>query len=109
MPKLKPQTRFLLRGSILLVGLLSFWWFLLLSPMLYNLVRFRPRLPVGEPDHARHHGGLLVLGNPRLARRRRPACRSLSRKPASCCAVRSCWWACLASGGSCCFLPCSTC
>src|ERR1035438_2973496 len=37
MPKLKPQTRFLLRGSILLVGLLSFWWFLLLSPMLYML------------------------------------------------------------------------
>src|ERR1035438_8953387 len=37
MPKLKPQTRFLLRGSILLVGLLSLWWFLLLSPMLYML------------------------------------------------------------------------
>jgi hypothetical protein len=37
MPKLKPQTRFLLRGSALLVGLLSLWWFLLLSPMLYVL------------------------------------------------------------------------
>jgi hypothetical protein len=37
MPKLKPQTRFLLRGSALLVGLLSLWWFLLLSPMLYML------------------------------------------------------------------------
>jgi len=37
MPKLKPQTRFLLRGSVLLVGLLSLWWFLLLSPMLYML------------------------------------------------------------------------
>ena len=37
MPKLKPQTRFLLRGSALLVGLLSLWWFLLLSPMLYFL------------------------------------------------------------------------
>ena len=37
MSKLKPQTRFLLRGSILLVGLLSLWWFLLLSPMLYML------------------------------------------------------------------------
>jgi hypothetical protein len=37
MPKLKPQTRFLLRGSVLLVGLLSLWWFLLLSPMLYLL------------------------------------------------------------------------
>ena len=37
MPKLKPQTRFLLRGSALLVGLLSLWWFLLLSPMLYLL------------------------------------------------------------------------
>jgi uncharacterized BrkB/YihY/UPF0761 family membrane protein len=34
MPKLKPQTRFLLRGSALLVGLLSLWWFLLLPPML---------------------------------------------------------------------------
>lgn len=37
MPKLKPQTRFLMRGSALLVGLLSLWWFLLLSPMLYML------------------------------------------------------------------------
>jgi hypothetical protein len=37
MPELKPQTRFLLRGSVLLVGLLSLWWFLLLSPMLYLL------------------------------------------------------------------------
>jgi len=37
MPKLKPQTRFLLRGSALLVGMLSLWWFLLLSPMLYVL------------------------------------------------------------------------
>ena len=37
MPTLKPQTRFLLRGSALLVGLLSLWWFLLLSPMLYML------------------------------------------------------------------------
>jgi hypothetical protein len=37
MPKLKPQTRFLLRGSALLVGLLSLWWFLLLSPMLFLL------------------------------------------------------------------------
>jgi hypothetical protein len=37
MPKLKPQTRFLLRGSALLVGLLSLWWFLLLSPMLFML------------------------------------------------------------------------
>ena len=37
MPKLKPQTRFLLRGSVLLVCLLSIWWFLLLSPMLYLL------------------------------------------------------------------------
>jgi hypothetical protein len=37
MPKLKPQTPFLLRGSALLVGLLSLWWFLLLSSMLYML------------------------------------------------------------------------
>ena len=37
MPKLKPQTGFLLRGSALLVGLLSLWWFLLLPPMLSML------------------------------------------------------------------------
>jgi hypothetical protein len=37
MRKLKPQTRFLLRGSALLVALLSLWWVLLLSPMLYLL------------------------------------------------------------------------
>jgi hypothetical protein len=37
MSKLKPQTRFLLRGSALLVTLLSLWWFLLLPPMLYLL------------------------------------------------------------------------
>lgn len=37
MPKLKPQTRFLLRGSALLVGLLILWWFLLLSPLLFAL------------------------------------------------------------------------
>jgi hypothetical protein len=37
MPKLKPQTRFLLRGSALLVAMLSLWWFLLLSPVLYVL------------------------------------------------------------------------
>ena len=34
MPALKPQTRFLLRGSALLVGLLALWWFVLLGPML---------------------------------------------------------------------------
>ena len=33
MPKLKPQARFLLRGSSLMVGLLSLWWFALLPPM----------------------------------------------------------------------------
>ncbi len=37
MPGLKPQTRFLLRGSALLVGLLTLWWFALLTPMLYLL------------------------------------------------------------------------
>ena len=37
MPELKPQTRFLLRGSALLIGLLSLWWFVLLSPLLYGL------------------------------------------------------------------------
>jgi hypothetical protein len=34
MPKLKPQARFLLRGSALLIGLLTLWWFVLLNPML---------------------------------------------------------------------------
>jgi hypothetical protein len=34
MPALKPQTRFLLRGSVLLAGLLTLWWFVLLDPML---------------------------------------------------------------------------
>jgi hypothetical protein len=34
MPKLEPQTRFLLRGSVLLIGLLTLWWFALLDPML---------------------------------------------------------------------------
>jgi hypothetical protein len=33
----KPQTRFLLRGSALLIGLLTLWWFVLLAPMLYLL------------------------------------------------------------------------
>jgi hypothetical protein len=31
------QTRFLLRGSALLIGLLTLWWFVLLGPMLYLL------------------------------------------------------------------------
>lgn len=34
MPRLKPQTRFLLRGSTLLIGMLTLWWFVLLNPML---------------------------------------------------------------------------
>ncbi len=37
MPTLKPQVRFLLRGSALLIGLLALWWFVLLDPMLYVL------------------------------------------------------------------------
>jgi hypothetical protein len=37
MPELKPQTRFLLRGSALLIALLSLWWFVLLNPLLYAL------------------------------------------------------------------------
>ncbi len=32
--QVKPQTRFLLRGSALLVTLLALWWFVLLNPML---------------------------------------------------------------------------
>lgn len=34
---LKPQTRFLLRGSVLLAGALALWWFVLAGPMLYLL------------------------------------------------------------------------
>jgi hypothetical protein len=37
MPAFEPQTRFLLRGSALLIGLLTLWWFVLLGPMLYLL------------------------------------------------------------------------
>jgi hypothetical protein len=37
MPKLKPQTQFLLRGSALLIGLLSLWWFGLMNPMVAAL------------------------------------------------------------------------
>lgn len=37
MLNLKPQTRFLLRGSALLIGMLSLWWFALLTPLLYGL------------------------------------------------------------------------
>jgi hypothetical protein len=33
----EPQTRFLLRGSALLMGLLTLWWFVLQGPMLYLL------------------------------------------------------------------------
>src|SRR5690242_15761381 len=37
MPGLKPQTGFLLRGSALLITLLSIWWFVLLTPLLAAL------------------------------------------------------------------------
>jgi len=37
MPKFEPQTRFLLRGSALVIGLLTLWWFVLVGPMLYML------------------------------------------------------------------------
>jgi len=37
MPVLKPQTRFLARGTALLSGLLILWWFVLLNPLLYLL------------------------------------------------------------------------
>jgi len=33
----KPQTRFLLRGSMLLICMLTLWWFVLTAPMLYLL------------------------------------------------------------------------
>lgn len=35
MPAFKPQTRFLLRGSALLIALLVLWWFVLMTPLLY--------------------------------------------------------------------------
>jgi hypothetical protein len=34
---LEPQFRFLVRGSALLISLLTLWWFVLLGPMLYLL------------------------------------------------------------------------
>jgi len=37
MRALEPQNRFLLRGSALLIVLLTLWWFVLLGPMLYLL------------------------------------------------------------------------
>jgi hypothetical protein len=37
MPFASPQTRFLLRGSALLIALLALWWFLLLNPLLFLL------------------------------------------------------------------------
>jgi hypothetical protein len=37
MPQLKAPTRFLLRGSALVIGLLTLWWFVLLDPMLSAL------------------------------------------------------------------------
>jgi hypothetical protein len=37
MRALEPHTRFLLRGSALLIGLLTLWWFALLGPMLFLL------------------------------------------------------------------------
>src|SRR5689334_3531353 len=37
MLKLSPQAGFLLRGSVLLIGLLTLWWFVLLDPMLFWL------------------------------------------------------------------------
>lgn len=37
MPADRPQTRFLLRGSVLLISLLILWWFVLVNPMLFLL------------------------------------------------------------------------
>ena len=37
MSPLKPQTRFLVRGSALLIAFLTLWWFALLTPMLWAL------------------------------------------------------------------------
>jgi hypothetical protein len=37
MPKLSPQAGFLLRATVLLIGLLTLWWFTLRGPMVYAL------------------------------------------------------------------------
>ena len=37
MLQVKAPTRFLLRGSALLIGLLTLWWLVLLDPMLTGL------------------------------------------------------------------------
>jgi len=33
----RPQARFLARGSVLVIGFLALWWFVLLSPLLFVL------------------------------------------------------------------------
>src|ERR1700722_10259439 len=37
MPPLRPPARFVLRGSVLLIGMLTLWWFALQPPMLFLL------------------------------------------------------------------------
>ena len=37
MPAVSPQTRFLLRGSVLLISSLILWWFFLVNPLLFFL------------------------------------------------------------------------
>lgn len=54
MPALKPQARFLLRGSALLIALLVLWWFVLLNPLLYLIkagAEVCGSLVFGGPSH----------------------------------------------------------
>jgi hypothetical protein len=59
MPKLSPQISFLLRGSGLLIGLLTIWWFALLDPMLYGL-RSAASLFVGIEERSSGDWGVRV-------------------------------------------------
>ena len=59
MPALEHQTRFLLRGSVLLVGLLALWWFALVSPMLY-LLKGAAAAFVDVEEHPSDHWTLRV-------------------------------------------------
>ena len=54
MPALKPQARYLLRGSALLIVLLVLWWFALMNPLLYVIkagAEFCGSAVLGGPSH----------------------------------------------------------
>ena len=75
MREFEPQTRFLLRGSVLLIGLLTLWWFVLLGPMLYLLEGAAgaflsiDKTPVGDwtlrASPVGNHSPPRLLANPR--------------------------------------------